>query len=163
MNAALGASIATAKGLVKDTSIDLQVDIEDDLPQIVGDKRRIRQIMLNLISNAVKFTPEGAVRISARREDDAIYLAVSDTGIGIPEDQREVIFETFRQAKHDLPETPGTGLGLPIARHFVEAHGGRMWFDSEVGEGTTFHILLPIRAPEYESDSEPNAQMVPGR
>lgn len=163
MNAALNASIATAKGLVKDTSVDLQIDIEDNLPRIIGDKRRIRQIMLNLISNAVKFTPQGTVTITARRENDAIYLGVSDTGIGIPDDQREVIFETFRQAKHELPETPGTGLGLPIAKHFVEAHGGRMWFESEVGVGTTFHVLLPIRTAEYESDSEPNAQMVPGR
>lgn len=163
MNAALNASISTAKGLVKDTSVDLQVDIEDNLPRIIGDKRRIRQIMLNLISNAVKFTPEGTVTITARREDDAIYLAVSDTGIGIPDDQRDVIFETFRQAKHELLEIPGTGLGLPIAKHFVEAHGGQMWFESEVGVGTTFHVLLPIHAPEFTSDSEPNAQMVPGR
>lgn len=163
MNAALNASISTAKGLVKDTSIELQIDVEENLPHIIGDKRRIRQIMLNLISNAVKFTPEGTVTITARREDDAIYLAVADTGIGIPEDQYEVIFETFRQAKHELPETPGTGLGLPIAKHFVEAHGGRIWFESQIGVGTTFHVLLPIQAPEFVSVSEPNAQMMPGR
>jgi len=163
MNAALNASIATAKGLVKDTDLDLRVHVEDNLPRIVGDKRRIRQIMLNLLSNAVKFTPAGSITITARREDDAIYLAVADTGIGIPIDQREIIFDTFRQAKHDLPDTPGTGLGLPIARHFVEAHGGRMWLDSEVGVGTTFHVLLPVRAPEFEADTEPAAQVVIGR
>lgn len=163
MNAALNASISTAKGLVKEKDIELRVDIEDDLPHIIGDKRRIRQIMLNLISNAVKFTTEGSVSITARREGDAIYLAVADTGIGIPEDQRDVIFETFRQAKHDLPEVPGTGLGLPIAKHFVEAHGGQMWFDSEVGVGTTFHILLPLSAPEVVSESEPDTEKVPGR
>jgi len=162
MNAALNASIATAKGLVKDTSVELQVNVEDDLPRIVGDKRRIRQIMLNLISNAVKFTPEGRITITAQRTDDAIYLGVADTGIGIPEDQREAVFETFRQAKHDLPETPGTGLGLPIAKHFVEAHGGRIWLESEAGVGTTFHVLLPIRTPEFEADGERNAQMVAG-
>lgn len=162
MNAALNASIATAKGLVKDTSVELQVNVEDDLPRIVGDKRRIRQIMLNLISNAVKFTPEGRITITAQRTDDAIYLGVADTGIGIPEDQREAVFETFRQAKHDLPETPGTGLGLPIAKHFVEAHGGRIWLESEAGVGTTFHVLLPIHTPEFEADGERNAQMVAG-
>jgi len=163
MNAALNASIATAKGLVKDTDIELRVNVEENLPHIIGDKRRIRQILLNLISNAVKFTPAGTVTITAQQADGAIYLAVSDTGIGIPADQQEIIFETFRQAKHDLPETPGTGLGLPIAKHFVEAHGGRLWLDSEVGVGSTFHVLLPIRAPEFESETEPNVQATPGR
>ncbi len=163
MNAALNASIATAKGLVKDTDIELRVNVEENLPHIIGDKRRIRQILLNLISNAVKFTPAGTVTITAQQADGAIYLAVSDTGIGIPADQQEIIFETFRQVKHDLPETPGTGLGLPIAKHFVEAHGGRLWLDSEVGVGSTFHVLLPIRAPEFESETEPNVQATPGR
>jgi len=163
MNAALNASIATAKGLVKDTDIELRVNVEENLPHIIGDKRRIRQILLNLISNAVKFTPAGTVTITAQQADGAIYLAVSDTGIGIPAAQQEIIFETFRQAKHDLPETPGTGLGLPIAKHFVEAHGGRLWLDSEVGVGSTFHVLLPIRAPEFESETEPNVQATPGR
>lgn len=163
LNAALNASIATAKGLVKDTDIELRVNVEENLPHIIGDKRRIRQILLNLISNAVKFTPAGTVTITAQQADGAIYLAVSDTGIGIPADQQEIIFETFRQAKHDLPETPGTGLGLPIAKHFVEAHGGRLWLDSEVGVGSTFHVLLPIRAPEFESETEPNVQATPGR
>ncbi len=144
MNGALESSIATAKGLVKDKPITLVTDIQKDLPVIMGDRRRIRQVMLNLISNAVKFTPAGTVTIAARREGSAVLITVRDTGIGIPDDQRQLVFESFKQAKHDLSDTPGTGLGMPISKAFVEAHGGRIWFESEVGAGTTFYVTFPV-------------------
>lgn len=152
LNAALEAVVSTAKGLVKDKPIRLYTEIQEDLPPIKGDRRRVRQIMLNLVANAVKFTPEGSVTIIAQEQGDEIYMAVRDTGVGIPEDQQDMVFETFRQAKHELAETPGTGLGLPITKHFVEAHGGRIWMDSRIGIGTTFHVLLPIHAPELDSE-----------
>jgi signal transduction histidine kinase len=151
MNAALESSVSTAKGLVKDKPIQLITDIEKDLPVIMGDRRRIRQVLLNLISNAVKFTPEGSVTISASRKDGDILITVSDTGIGIPADQTDTVFESFKQAKHDLPENPGTGLGMPISKAFVEAHGGKIWFESRVGVGTTFYVTLPIAATEVEA------------
>jgi signal transduction histidine kinase len=153
MNATLESSISTVKGLIKDKSIKLVTDIEENLPIMMGDRRRIRQVLLNMVSNAVKFTPEGSVTISAHHKDGEILIAVSDTGVGIPDDQADLVFESFRQAKHDLPETPGTGLGMPISRAFVEAHRGKIWFESEVGVGTTFYVTFPVVAPEAEGET----------
>ncbi|MBI5959701.1 MAG: GAF domain-containing protein [Chloroflexi bacterium] len=143
VNAALDSSLSTAKGLVKDKPITIQTEIEPGMPIIMGDKRRIRQILLNLISNAVKFTTQGSITIFAHHRDGEIHLAVRDTGIGIPEDRAHMVFDTFQQA-HDLVDAPGTGLGMPITKAFVEAHGGRIWFKSQVGVGTTFFITLPV-------------------
>jgi signal transduction histidine kinase len=147
MNATLDSSVSTAKGLVKDKPIQLVTDIEKDLPVIMGDRRRIRQVLLNIVSNAIKFTHEGTVTIAAHRRDSDILISVKDTGIGIPDDQQELVFESFKQAKHDQLDMPGTGLGMPISKAFVEAHGGRIWFDSEVGVGTTFYVTFPVAAP----------------
>jgi signal transduction histidine kinase len=161
LNEALGVTVAVAKGLVKDKPITLLTDIQSNLPFTFGDKRRLRQVMLNLVSNAVKFTPEGSITIRARLQDaNNIHLMVADTGIGIEQQDHAMVFESFRQAKHELPETVGTGLGMPITKFFVESHGGQIWFDSNPDAGTTFHVLLPIRS-EAEAASlkllEPNA------
>ncbi len=144
INAIIKGTISTTKGLLKNKPVELIQEIESDLPPIRGDKRRIRQIFLNLASNAVKFTPEGQIIMRAKRHGDHIWIEVQDSGIGIsPEDQKNV-FEAFKQAQHQLETVPGTGLGLPICKHFAEAHGGKLWLESEPGKGSTFFVSLPF-------------------
>jgi signal transduction histidine kinase len=126
--------------------INLDVTIDERLGDFVGDERKIKQVLLNLLSNAVKFTPEGGrIGINARQTDGSVEISVSDTGIGIaPEDQPK-IFEEFRQVGSDYShKSEGTGLGLTLAKKFVELHGGRIWVESEVGKGSTFTFTLPI-------------------
>jgi GAF domain-containing protein len=126
--------------------INLDVTVDERLGDFTGDERKIKQILLNLLSNAVKFTPEGGrIGISARQVDGAVEISVSDTGIGIaPEDQAK-IFEEFRQVGGDYAhKREGTGLGLTLAKKFVELHGGRIWVESEVGKGSKFRFTLPI-------------------
>jgi signal transduction histidine kinase len=128
--------------------INLDVTIDERLGDFVGDERKIKQILLNLLSNAVKFTPEGGrIGIKARHVDGSVEISVSDTGIGIsPEDQAK-IFEEFRQVGGDYAhKREGTGLGLTLAKKFVELHGGKIWVESEVGKGSTFSFTLPERS-----------------
>jgi signal transduction histidine kinase len=125
--------------------INLDVTVDERLGEFVGDERKIKQILLNLLSNAVKFTPEGGrIGINARQADGSVEISVSDTGIGIaPEDQPK-IFEEFRQVGSDyVHKIEGTGLGLTLAKKFVELHGGKIWVKSEVGKGSTFTFTLP--------------------
>jgi signal transduction histidine kinase len=125
--------------------IALDVDVDERLGEYVGDERKIKQILLNLLSNAVKFTPEGGrISITANKTENGAEISVSDTGIGIaPEDQPK-IFEEFRQVGSDsMHKTEGTGLGLTLAKKFVELHGGKIWVESEVGKGSTFSFTLP--------------------
>jgi signal transduction histidine kinase len=127
--------------------ITLDVAIDERLGEFAGDERKIKQILLNLLSNAVKFTPEGGrIGINARQTNGAVEISVSDTGIGIaPEDQPK-IFEEFRQVGSDYShKVEGTGLGLTLAKKFIELHGGKIWVDSEVGKGSTFTFTLPLR------------------
>jgi GAF domain-containing protein len=128
--------------------INLDVTVDERLGDFVGDERKIKQVLLNLLSNAVKFTPEGGrIGINARQTDGSVEISVSDTGIGIaPEDQAK-IFEEFRQVGSDYAhKTEGTGLGLTLAKKFVELHGGKIWVESEVGKGSTFSFTLPERS-----------------
>ena len=128
--------------------IGLDVTVDERLGEFVGDERKIKQVLLNLLSNAVKFTPEGGrIGIHARQADGSVEISVSDTGVGIaPEDQAK-IFEEFRQVGADYAhKVEGTGLGLTLAKKFVELHGGRIWVESEVGKGSTFSFTLPERS-----------------
>jgi signal transduction histidine kinase/DNA-binding response OmpR family regulator len=139
----------TTAGLVKGRAIELIRDVPEDLPMVWGNAIRIRQVLLNLLSNAAKFTEEGTIGISAQVSQEAgkreVLLTVSDSGPGIaPEDQKK-IFEPFSQV--DLSPTrlhSGTGLGLSICRHLVELHGGRIWVESALGEGSAFCFTLPL-------------------
>ena len=129
--------------------INLDVTVDERLGDFVGDERKIKQILLNLLSNAVKFTPEGGrIGINARQADGSVEISVSDTGIGIaPEDQPK-IFEEFRQVGSDYAhKTEGTGLGLTLAKKFVELHGGRIWVESEVGKGP--RLPSPYRSTDF--------------
>src|SRR5206468_731945 len=125
--------------------ITLKLDLDGRLGEFTGDERKVRQILLNLLSNAVKFTPEGGrIGVHAMPIDGGVEIAVSDTGIGIALADQEAIFEEFRQVGSDRSRKhEGTGLGLTLAKKFVELHGGRLRVTSELGRGSTFTITLP--------------------
>ena len=120
-------------------------DIDVDLLLTACDRRRFRQVLLNLLSNAIKFTDKGSITLSAKMKGDEFIFAVMDTGPGISQEMQTRIFEPFVQATDDIKHTQGTGLGLPISRSLVEAHGGALWMESKIGEGTTFFFTLPFR------------------
>jgi signal transduction histidine kinase len=135
---------ANRQGLV------LALEVEDGLGDWVADIRKLKQVVINLLSNAVKFTPAGGkVTLRARRLENAVEIAVVDTGVGIAPDQQALVFEEFRQAGGDyLRKSEGTGLGLSLAKRFVELHGGTMRVESELGRGSTFAFVLPERVLE---------------
>ena len=128
-------------------AITLDLALDERLGDFVGDERKIKQILLNLLSNAVKFTPEGGrIELRANQVDGIVEISVSDTGIGIAPEDQATIFEEFRQVGGDYAhKKEGTGLGLTLAKKFVELHGGRIWVESEVGKGSTFIFTLPTR------------------
>jgi signal transduction histidine kinase len=129
--------------------ITLHLTIEPDVGLVRADERKVRQVVFNLLSNAMKFTPSGGrVDVSASRHDGVVEIAVADTGVGISQTDQERIFEEFQQAGGpSTGSTEGTGLGLTLSKRFVELHGGRLWVQSELGAGTTFRFTLPDRAP----------------
>jgi signal transduction histidine kinase/CheY-like chemotaxis protein len=123
------------------------LDVDADVPQARADERRIKQVVANLVGNAVKFTPEGGrIVVGARCVDDTVQVFVSDNGIGVAAGDQERIFEAFSQASAGpQPKPEGTGLGLTLSRQIVELHGGRLWLESRAGEGSTFTFSLPTR------------------
>jgi signal transduction histidine kinase len=148
----LPASIESAITLVRERvsrrGLTLEVSIDGRLGEIVGDERKIRQVLLNLLSNAVKFTPEGGrIELAAAPANGSVEISVADTGIGIASEDQEAIFEEFRQVGTDYArKREGTGLGLALARRFVELHGGTIWVKSQLGNGSTFTIAIPVPA-----------------
>lgn len=124
--------------------IELQSQIAADLPDIYGDPVRLRQMIANLLENAIKYTPEGGrVRLEAQAEDDQVIMRISDTGPGIPASDQPYLFDKFFRASNVPDDSTGTGLGLSIVKSIVEQHQGRIWLDSEVGQGTTFIVVIP--------------------
>ena len=119
---------------------------EGALPEITGDKERIEQVLINIMSNAIKYTPDGGeIEVIARRLNGGVEIRVRDSGIGIPDEDIPHLFERFyRVEKSRTSETGGTGLGLAIAKEIVEAHGGSISVESKLNEGTTIIIQLPI-------------------
>jgi len=136
-------ALATTTALVQE-GVELRSEIAPGLGPIQVDPVRINQVLLNLLSNAAKFTREGAITLRAWREDGTACVSVTDTGEGIPADRIDSIFGEFYHAAAEHGYA-GTGLGLPIARKLIEMHGGRLWVQSTVGVGTTFSFSLPIR------------------
>jgi GAF domain-containing protein/anti-sigma regulatory factor (Ser/Thr protein kinase) len=125
--------------------ITLELDLDPGLGELVGDERKVKQVLLNLLSNAVKFTREGGrISLKAGQRDGAVEISVTDTGIGIAPEDQAAIFEEFRQVGSDEKRREGTGLGLTLAKKFVELHGGRIWVESEPGRGSTFTFTLPV-------------------
>jgi signal transduction histidine kinase len=139
------ASAATAS-LFDNGSLKLKKDVAPDLPEIVGDLNMLIQVVINLISNAVKFTKMGAVTCRAESKDGEIVISVSDTGVGIAAEDQPKVFEKFTQVGDTITDKPkGTGLGLTICKEIVEHHGGRIWVESEIGKGSTFSFALPVK------------------
>ena len=137
---------AATSSLFQQKGLALVRDVSPDLPPVVGDPDRLLQVVINLISNAVKFTAAGSVTCRARLQDDGIAISVIDTGLGISAADQPKVFEKFKQVGDTLTDKPkGTGLGLPICREIVEHHGGRIWVESELGKGSTFSFVVPVK------------------
>ena len=129
--------------------ITLEKSVDERLGQIRADERKIRQVALNVLSNAIKFTPEGGrIEVRAVPVDGSVEVSVSDTGVGIAPEDQEAVFEEFRQVGTSAAKQEGTGLGLALCRKFVELHGGRIWVTSQVGVGSTFTFTIPVRRSE---------------
>jgi signal transduction histidine kinase/DNA-binding response OmpR family regulator len=137
---------SATSSLFQQKGLALVRDVSPDLPPVVGDPDRLLQVVINLISNAVKFTAAGSVTCRARLQDDGIAVSVVDTGMGISAADQPKVFEKFKQVGDTLTDKPkGTGLGLPICREIVEHHGGRIWVESEPGKGSTFSFVVPVK------------------
>ena len=155
----LSTAIDNATALIKERAMRHQItllrDGDDAIGEIVADELKVKQILVNLLNNAVKFTPdEGQITIQSRKVDDAIEIAIKDSGIGISVEDTIRIFESFRQAKEDtagLRKQEGTGLGLSLSKRMVELHGGTMWVESEVGVGSNFFFTLPASRDTWQS------------
>jgi len=129
--------------------LTLEKSVDERLGQIRADERKIRQVALNVLSNAIKFTPEGGrIEVRAVPVDGSVEVSVSDTGVGIAPEDQEAVFEEFRQVGTSAAKQEGTGLGLALCRKFVELHGGRIWVTSQVGVGSTFTFTIPVRRSE---------------
>jgi signal transduction histidine kinase len=134
---------ATRRGITLGHSVD------ERLGTIQGDERKVKQVLLNLLSNALKFTPEGGrIDVGAGLRSDVAEVSVTDTGVGIAPEDQEAVFEEFRQVGGAEKKAEGTGLGLALSRKFIELHGGRIWVKSELGKGSTFTFTLPVRRGE---------------
>ncbi len=145
INVQLRSAIYMADALLADSDVQLFTEIQENLPLICADRRRVKQVFINLLANAVKFTTEGSITVTAQRQPDHVLVSVEDTGIGILPSERDRVFESFQQTTTGK-SFKGTGLGMPIAKYFVEAHGGNIWFDSVPNIGTTFYVRLPIQS-----------------
>ena len=129
--------------------LEINYEIEKGLPKIITDRERLVQILLNLINNAVKYTPKGKITVGVKKEGAFIHFYVKDTGIGIAKAQREKIFERFYQIDSSYTRKKGgTGLGLSLCKEFVERLGGRIWVESKLRKGSTFHFTLPVNKNE---------------
>ena len=139
-------AIAATTALFDASNLKLIKNIKTDLSEITGDKDKLIQVMVNLISNAVKFSVKGKVTCDVYQQNDEIIMSITDTGIGIAPEDHAAVFEQFKQVGDTLTDKPkGTGLGLPICKEIVEHHGGRIWLESELGVGSTFFVALPIK------------------
>jgi PAS domain S-box-containing protein len=126
-------------------ALSTEILVPDNMTCVMGDRKRLMQVLSNLLSNAIKYTNAGGhVRIGLTREGDKIRVVVSDDGIGIPAEEKEKIFEKFYRVDNEITRAKGgTGLGLAITKELVNLHGGSIWVESEVGKGSSFHIVLP--------------------
>jgi signal transduction histidine kinase len=142
-------SITSSLASEKNISLFIEDDSDRDI-EIYADNTRVRQIMINLVNNAIKFTEQGRIGIRAKPLDGArVLITVKDNGIGIPHDKLDLIFQEFTQVDSSTTrKVGGTGLGLPISRRLAEMHGGRLWAESTgiEGEGSTFFVELPVEA-----------------
>ncbi len=155
--------LKTVEPMLAGTSVTLVKDLAADLPPLVTDAEKLKQILFNLISNAAKFTESGTIRIAVARVGDEMEFAVTDTGIGIPPESLELIFEEFHQLDNSSTRAHGgTGLGLSITRHLVRLITGRITVESRVGKGSRFSVFLPlVLPPQHAVHGRPRQEMVP--
>ncbi len=139
-------SIAIVRPLLEKKRLEIHISVPADLPRVYCDRTRIQQVVLNLVSNAARFTEQGEIAVSATAHDNEVVVTVKDTGVGISPEDAERIFKPFEQGRL-WHSKGGSGLGLGISKRFVELHGGRMWLRSKVGIGTTFYFTLPLARP----------------
>jgi len=145
-------AVSVVSPLLEKKGLVLVVELPETLPEAYCDRARIRQVILNLVSNAVRFTEAGTIIIRALEEGHQIEMSVTDTGLGISDEDAERIFEPFSQGTDQLwRDKGGSGLGLSISREFIRMHGGRMWLESELGVGTTSYFTLPVSPPMERS------------
>jgi len=146
--------LATSVGLIKAKPIQIKAEIPDQLPLVLADATRVRQIILNLMSNAIKFTERGSIVLRATIDGEAVHIQVTDTGIGIPNHALAHIFDRFAQASQEIGRNyGGTGLGLDISKQLCQMHGGDLIVESIFGQGSTFSFTLPIMPPQTISES----------
>ncbi|MBL9060547.1 MAG: HAMP domain-containing histidine kinase, partial [Mangrovicoccus sp.] len=152
MRALITTAVKSTSELFRSRGAKVVTDLPERVPTIRADADRLTQVVLNLLSNAAKFVPagEGRVDVVLRHQDDALLVEVRDNGPGVPVKDQMTIFEKFRQGGDALSRPVGTGLGLPISRQIVEHFGGRMWLDSQPGQGACFAFRLPLRPREEE-------------
>ncbi len=145
-------AVLATTSLFDQKGIKLIKKIDNNIPDIIGDEDKLIQVVINLFSNAVKFTEKGNVTCEVSQKDNEVIVSVSDTGIGIAPEDYEAVFEQFKQVGGDtLTDKPkGTGLGLPICKEIVEHHGGRIWVESKVGKGSTFSFAIPFIAGDHK-------------
>jgi signal transduction histidine kinase len=144
---ALGSGVVMVRERAFGNDVQVALRLDPDVYEVEGDERRIRQVVFNLLSNAVKFAPEGgAVDVSAARLNGEVRVSVSDTGPGVAPEDCDRIFEEFQQTDAGVELREGTGLGLALSKQLVELHGGRIWVESELGQGSTFIFTLPVRS-----------------
>jgi signal transduction histidine kinase len=140
--------------LATEKSLALKVELPDDLPTARGDERRLTQVVLNLVGNAIKFTDSGEVVIKAAARNGAYTLSVCDTGPGVDPADHVKIFDEFQQADGSSTKAKGgTGLGLSIAKRIVALHGGRIWIESALGRGSTFFVEVPIKVEQQAEEA----------
>ncbi|MBK8901197.1 MAG: GAF domain-containing protein [Anaerolineaceae bacterium] len=152
LHTAVASTYDTIRGLIDSSKVNLVWNVPDDLPEMKADPIRLRQILLNLLSNAAKFTEEGQIRLHAYAESDMIHILVEDTGIGIASEDFDKLFMPFAQVDSSTTRTAsGTGLGLPITKWLIEMHHGSINFTSRLNEGTSFHVVLPV----HQSNDQP--------
>ena len=163
--AVLDAVVDTTKALIKDRPVDLHTLVPDDLPTVWADGQRVRQVLLNLMSNAAKFTDEGLITLKAEAGPEFVTISVADTGVGIDPEAHDRLFIPFQQVDGSTTRRAGgTGLGLAISRSYVEMHGGEIWVESEPGKGATFSFTLPVfRAPLEKTEDAGELQLDPGQ
>lgn len=144
--ALLEEAVAAVDPMLRRKGLAVSVEASPDLPPVYADRTRVRQIVVNLLGNAARFTDHGGVTVRARAQDNDLVISVSDTGVGIPPDELHRVFGEFQQIDHGGISRGGSGLGLAISKRLVELHGGSMWVESERGRGSTFCFTLPTRA-----------------
>ncbi|GAB4529358.1 MAG: hypothetical protein Kow0063_06380 [Anaerolineae bacterium] len=133
----------------------LTYEVDAGLPEVMGDRGRLYQVLTNLVGNAINYTPSGSITVEATTAGSAVQVSVRDTGVGIaPEDIGHIFDRFYRADDPVVQEASGTGLGLPIVKMFVEMHGGRVWVDSKKGEGSTFTFILPVSGAELEHEEQ---------